>query len=59
MWGRATVQIQSLRSREADMLKGWLFLVLSILMLLVICGIAAAGLFTRPSRWSDRQALAA
>ena len=35
-------------------MKGWISLLASVVLLLVICGVAALGLFTRPTRWSDR-----
>jgi hypothetical protein len=34
--------------------KAWAVLLVSLLMLAMICLIAAAGLFTRPQRWSER-----
>lgn len=38
----------------ATELKAWFFLIISLLLLLIICGVAALGLFTRPTRWSER-----
>ena len=35
-------------------LKAWVFFIASLTLLLLICGLAALGLFTRPRRWSDR-----
>lgn len=35
-------------------IKGWLFLVASLLLLSMICCLAMLGLLTRPIRWSDR-----
>jgi hypothetical protein len=35
----------------ATELKPWLFLIISLLLLLIICSVAALGLFTRPTRW--------
>jgi len=35
-------------------IKGWLFLVASLLLLALICGLATLGLLTRPARWSER-----
>ena len=34
--------------------KAWFFSIASLVLLLVICGVAALGLFTRPRRWSER-----
>jgi len=38
----------------ATELKAWFFLIISLLLLLMICSVAALGLFTRPTRWSER-----
>ncbi len=38
----------------ATELKAWFFLIISLLLLLIICSVAALGLFTRPKRWSER-----
>ena len=38
----------------APELKAWAFLIASLMLLLLICGVAAVGLFTRPGRWSER-----
>lgn len=35
-------------------IKGWFFLAASMLLLLVICGLAMIGLLTRPVRWAER-----
>lgn len=35
-------------------MKAWFFLVASVALLLVICGLATLGLLTRPVRWSER-----
>jgi len=37
----------------ATELKTWGFLTASLLLFLLICGLAALGLFTRPRRWSE------
>ena len=34
--------------------KAWIFLLASLALLLLICGLAVVGLLTRPRRWSDR-----
>ena len=36
-------------------MKGWLFLMASLLLLWVICGLAMLGLLTRPARWVERE----
>jgi hypothetical protein len=35
-------------------LKGWFFLALSFLFLLLICAIAALSMLMRPPRWCDK-----
>ena len=35
-------------------MKGWLFLMASLFLLMVICGLAMIGLLTRPARWVER-----
>jgi hypothetical protein len=35
-------------------LKAWVLLIASLLLLLIICALAALGSFTRPQRWSER-----
>ena len=35
-------------------LKAWVFLIGNLLLLLLICGLAALGLSTRPQRWGER-----
>ena len=38
-------------------IKGWVFLLISVLFLILICAIAAIalGTFTRPPRWHERK----
>lgn len=38
----------------AQDIKGWLLLMASLFLLLLICGLATVGLLTRPARWSER-----
>lgn len=34
-------------------IKGWVFLLLSLALLMIICGIAALSMLMRPQRWCD------
>lgn len=38
----------------ASELKGWLFLLASLFLLMLICGLAMLGILTRPVRWTER-----
>jgi hypothetical protein len=35
-------------------IKGWVFLLLSMALLVLICAIAALSMFMRPQRWCDK-----
>jgi hypothetical protein len=40
-------------------IKGWVFLLLSLALLTMICAIAALSVLARPQRWCDRSFRAA